>query len=167
MRGVGGVRKSIHQNWLAKGLGLEFVEILREFRKRFRRKRPALFKSGPWHFHLDNTPVHNSILVADYFTKMGIKTVPHPPYSTDLAPCDFCLFPKLRGYRYETIEKMKEAVMKVIETLTRGLQWGFPEVVGTVQQVHCRRRRLLWRGQQFYVCTINKSAHTKKIWKLI
>ena len=50
---------------------------------------------------------------------MGIKTVPHPPYSPDLAPCDFCLFPKLTGYRYETIEEMKEAVMKVIDTLTQ------------------------------------------------
>ena len=47
MRGVGGVKKSIHKSWLAKGLGLNYyVEVLREFRQRFRRKRPALFKSG-------------------------------------------------------------------------------------------------------------------------
>ena len=52
-------------------------------------------------------------------TKMGIKTVPHSPYSLDLAPCDFWLFPKLRGCRYETIEEMKEAVTKVIDTLTQ------------------------------------------------
>ena len=50
---------------------------------------------------------------------MGIKTIHHPPYSLDLAPCDFCLFAKLRGYRYETIEEMKEAVTKVIDTLTQ------------------------------------------------
>ena len=54
---------------------------------------------------------------------MGIKIVPQPPYSPDLAPCDFCLFPKvkekLRGCRYETIEEMKEAVTKVIDTLTQ------------------------------------------------
>ena len=50
---------------------------------------------------------------------MGIKTVPHPPYNPDLAPCDFWLFPKLRGCRYETIEEMKEAVTKVIHTLTQ------------------------------------------------
>ena len=50
---------------------------------------------------------------------MGIKTVPHRPYSRDLAPCDFWLFPKLRGCHYETIEEMKEAVMKVIDTLTQ------------------------------------------------
>ena len=49
---------------------------------------------------------------------MGIKTVPQPPYSPELAPCDFWLFPKLRGSRYETIEEMNEAVMKVIDMLT-------------------------------------------------
>ena len=50
---------------------------------------------------------------------MGIKTVPHPPYSPDLALCDFWLFPKLRGCCYETIEEMKEAVTMVINTLTQ------------------------------------------------
>ena len=49
---------------------------------------------------------------------MGIKTVTHPLYSVDIASCDFCLFPKLRGC-YETIEEMKEAVTKVIHTLTQ------------------------------------------------
>ena len=50
---------------------------------------------------------------------MGIKTLPQPPNSPDLAPCDFWLFPKLRGYRYETTEEMKEAVTAVIDTLTQ------------------------------------------------
>ena len=50
---------------------------------------------------------------------MGIKTVPYPSYRPDLAPCDFWLFPYLRGYRYETIEEMKEVVTKVIDTLTQ------------------------------------------------
>ena len=48
---------------------------------------------------------------------MDIKTVPQPPYSTDLVPCVFCLFPKLRSCRYETIEEIKEAVTKVIDML--------------------------------------------------
>ena len=106
MRGVGGVSKSIHQSWLAKGLELGFHSS-------------ALIKSGQWHFYQDNAPVHNSILITDYLSKMGIKTVPQPPYSPDFAPCDFWLFPKLRGCRYETTEEMKEAVMKVIDTLTQ------------------------------------------------
>ena len=110
------------QHWVPTGQTVNkeyYVEVLREFRKRFHRKRPALFKSGQWHFHQDNAPVHNFILVTDYLSKIGIKTVPHPSYSPNLAPCDFWLFPKLRGCHYETIEEMKEAVTKVIDTLTQ------------------------------------------------
>ena len=160
----------IYMHWVPTGQTVNkeyYVEVLREFRKRFLGKRSALFKLGQWHFHQDNAPVHNSILVPDYLTKMGIKTVPHRPYYPDFAPCDFWLFSKLKeklkGCGYETIKKMKESVTKVIDTLT----WGLPEVVGTVQQVHCSRRRLLLRGLEFHVCTINKSAHTKNVWKPI
>ena len=39
----------------------------------------------------------------DYLTKMGIKTVAQLPYSLDLAPCDFWLFPKLRGTIYQPL----------------------------------------------------------------
>ena len=99
-----------------------YAEVFREFRKRFPRKRPALFKSGQWYFHLDNAPVTNSILVTDYLTKMRIKILPQPLYNPDFAPCGFLLYPKfkekLKDCRYETIEEMKEAVTKVIDTLT-------------------------------------------------
>ena len=50
---------------------------------------------------------------------MGIETVLRPSYSPGLAPCDFWLFPKQSSCRYETIEEMKEAVTKVIDTLTQ------------------------------------------------
>ena len=116
----------IYMHWVPTGKTVNkeyYVEGLRKFSKRFRRKRPALLKSGLWHFQYDNAPVHNSILVKDYLIKMGNKTVAHPPYSPDLAPCDFWFFPKLkeklRGCRYERIEEMKEAVRKVIDTLTQ------------------------------------------------
>ena len=81
MRGVGGVRKSIHQSWLAKQLGLGlrlqcwgFKGVQGEIPS----EKPALFKSGQRYFHQDNTPVHNFILVTDYLTKMSIKTVSLP-----------------------------------------------------------------------------------------
>ena len=116
----------IYMHWVSTGQTVNkeyYVKVLREFRKRFLGKRLALFKSGQWNFHQDNTPVHNSILVTDYLTKIGIKTVPHTRYAWDLPPCDIWLFPKLKENlevcRYETIEEMKEAVMKVIDALTQ------------------------------------------------
>ena len=116
----------IYMHWVPTGQTVNkeyYVKVLREFRMRFGQKKLALFKSGQWHFHQDNAPIHNSILATDYLNKMGIKTVPQSPYSPDLAPCDFWLFPKLKeklwGCRYEAIEEMKGAVTKVIDSLTQ------------------------------------------------
>ncbi|VEN45832.1 unnamed protein product [Callosobruchus maculatus] len=62
---------------------------------------------GAAKFH-DNAPAHTSLLVREYLAKNNTVMVPQPPYSPDLAPCDFFLFPKLKrpmkGRRYATIE---------------------------------------------------------------
>ena len=61
---------------------------------------------------------------------MGVKTVPQPSYSPDLSLCDFWLFLKLRGRRYETIWDMKEAVTKVIDTQTQeDFHWAFQKLL--------------------------------------
>ena len=117
-RGVGGVRKSIHQSWLAKRLGLlcwGFKGVQEEILS----EEVSTLQIGSVHFQQDNTPVHNSILITDYLTKMGINIVPQLPYCPDIAPYDFWLFPKLKGCRYERIEEMKEAVTKLIDMLTQ------------------------------------------------
>ena len=103
---------------------------------------------------------------------MGNKTVPHPPYSPDLAPSDFRLFPKLkenlRGYRYETIEEMKEAVTKVTDTLTQeDFHRAFQKLLERYNKCIVAGGDFFKRVLEFHVCTINKSAFTKKVWKLI
>ena len=74
---------------------------------------------------------------------MGIKTVLHPPFSPDLVPCDFWLFSKLRGCRYETIE-MKEAVTKVIDTLTQ------EDFHGTFQKLLERYNKCIAAGGDYF-----------------
>ena len=114
MRSVGGVRKSEHQSWFAKGLELGLLCWgFKGVQEEIPMEEASTLQIGSVVF----PPVHNSILVTDCLTKMGIKTVPQPPYSQDFAPCDFCLFPKLRGCHYETTEETKEAGTKVIDTL--------------------------------------------------
>ena len=80
---------------------------------------------------------------------MGIKTVPQPPYSPEIAPCDFWLFPKLRGCRYETIEEMKEAVRKVIDTLTQ------EDFHGALQKLLERYNKCIAAGGDYF--EVNKS----------
>ena len=75
---------------------------------------------------------------------MGIKTICHPPYSPDIAPCDFCLFPKLQGCQYERIEEMKEDVMKVIDTLTQ------EDFHGTFQKLLERYNKCIAAGGDYF-----------------
>ena len=75
---------------------------------------------------------------------MGIKTVPHPSYSPDLAPYVFCLFPKLRGCRYETTEEMKENVTKVIDTLTQ------EDFHGAFQKLLERDNKCIEAGRDYF-----------------
>ena len=99
-----------------------YIEVLREFRKRFRRKRPALFKSGQWHFQQDNAAVYNSILVTDNLTKMGIRQFLTLPIVHTFLPVTFGYSlssrRKIEAVVYKTIEDMKEAVTKDIGTLS-------------------------------------------------
>ena len=59
---------------------------------------------------------------------------------------------------------MKEAVMKVIDTLT---QEDFQKLLEWYNKCIAAGGDYFEGGLEFHVCTINKSAHTKKVWKLI
>ena len=114
---------------------------------RFLRKWLALFKSGQWHFHQEQytspqlLPCHR-IFDQRWASKQFLTL----PIVQTLLPVTFGYSLSSEAVRYETIEEMKEAFTKVIDTAhTRGFLWSLPEVVGTVQQMHCSRRRLLRR----------------------
>ena len=75
---------------------------------------------------------------------MGIKTLPQPLYSRDLVPCDFWLFPKLRGCRYETSEEKKEAVAKVIDMFTQ------EDFYGAFQKLLERHNKCITAGGDYF-----------------
>ena len=142
MRGVGGVRKSIHQNWLAKGLGLRL--LCWGFK--------GVQEEIPWE-EASTLQIGSVAFPAGQYTSPQLHPsrrlfdqAPQPPYSPYLAPGDFWLFPKLRGCRYETIEEMRGYDEGHWHAYTRGLPLGLPGVVETVEQAHCSRRRLLRKG---------------------
>jgi len=45
------------------------------------------------HYH-DNAPAHTALRIRQFLTCQGMTLVPHPPYSSDLAPADFFCFPE-------------------------------------------------------------------------
>jgi histone-lysine N-methyltransferase SETMAR len=50
-----------------------------------------------WFFHHDNSPAHRCKVCTEYLPSTGLKVLEHPPYSPDLAPCDFALFPYVKN----------------------------------------------------------------------
>ena len=68
--------------------------VLKKQKKYYQKQRPA---TGFKHVRLlhDNAPAHTSAKVNEFFEERKSNCFASPPYSPDLAPCDFFLFPKL------------------------------------------------------------------------
>ena len=83
-----------------------------------RLKNPKLWAKNFWFLHHDNAPSHTALVLRDHFVKNSTHIVPQPPYSPDLTPCDFWLFPKLkrplRGTRFESIDEIKAESKKAL-----------------------------------------------------
>jgi hypothetical protein len=73
-----------------------YKEIFRRLRNSTRHKRPELWRRKNWLMLHDNAPAHHSMLVQEELAKQQVTVLPHPPYSPDLAPCDFFFFPRLK-----------------------------------------------------------------------
>lgn len=99
-----------------------YIDALKEMNHKLSRKRPG--KRG-WNFrlHHDNARVHTSKATMEFLTSKGVEVVPHPPYSPDLAPCDFWFFPNLKknlgGTAYTTDSEVKQAVGRVFRTMSK------------------------------------------------
>ena len=162
MRGVGGVRKSEHQSWLAKGLGLLCCGF-KGVQEEIPREEASTLQIGSVAFppgQCTSPQLHPCQWLFDQDGHGDSSSA-----SLESRSCYrwFLVIPKAQRLSLWDQRGCDEGHW---HAHTRGLQWGLPEV-GMVQEVHCSRRRLPWRRLEFHVCTINKSAHTKKVWKLI
>ena len=107
-----------------------YRDVLRRLHVNVRRRRPKLWRVQTWLLHHDNAPSHTSVLTQQFLVKNKIAIIPHPPYSPDLAPCDFFLFPKmilkLKGRRFDTIEEIQAESQRMLDTLIeKDLQEAF------------------------------------------
>ena len=95
-----------------------YLEVLRRLRESVRWKRPEIWRDGDRILHHDNAPAHTSHLVQLFLAKHSTAQLQQPPYSPDLAPCDFFLFPRLKkvlkGHRFEATEDIKRNSTKTL-----------------------------------------------------
>lgn len=109
----------VHSEFLPEGQSVNaeyYLSVLK-------RLREDLWDNKSWFLHHDNAPAHTSRLVRDYLTKNNVNIVPQAPYSPDMAPCDFFLFPKLklplRGKHFQSIEVIKENSKKELKAIPK------------------------------------------------
>ena len=99
------------------------VEVLKRLRDAVRRKRPRFWLGGDWLLHHDNAPALSSNLVQQFLAKQKIVQLRQPPYSPDIAPCDFWMFPKLKmalnGKRFDDIETVQSNATRELKAIPK------------------------------------------------
>ena len=172
MRGVGGVRKSLHQSWLAKGLGLGLGLLCWGF-KGLQEEIPS------------GRGQHSSNRASDISTRTMHQSTT-PSLSQTIWPrwasTQFLSLPRVQTLLPVTFTYSLSSEAVVMRQLRRWKRLWRRSLTCSHKRTSMRpsrscwndttsalqpQRRLLWRGLEFHVCTINKSAHTKKVWKII
>ncbi len=92
-----------------------FVPLLQCVRTSIWIRRPEAWENREEYLlYMDNVPAHNSTPTCDYLASVSWNTMKHPPYSPDLSPEDFFLFPKLkkspRGIDFGSVEALTVAI---------------------------------------------------------
>jgi hypothetical protein len=118
------IKGVIMTEWIPQGQTVNqhyYLQVLTTLRERVRRKRPELWENDSWILHRDNALAHSALSVKQFLAKNRTQMLQHPPYSPNLAPCDFCLFPKLKnalkGTHFESVEAVKTKATEVLKTL--------------------------------------------------
>jgi len=99
-----------------------YCEVLRRLCEKVQRHHPQLWREETWLLHHENAPAHTAVLTQQFLAANKVPVIPYSPYSPDLAPCDFFVFPKmkfkLKGRWFDTIEDIQAETQKVLDTLT-------------------------------------------------
>jgi histone-lysine N-methyltransferase SETMAR len=115
--------KIVHFEILEQGRTVNqhcYLEILARLREAVRRRRPELWPHA-WILHDENSHAHDALAVREFLAKKFIMKLDHPPYSSDLAPCDFWLFPKLKtalnSYRFSDITYIQGHATTILQRI--------------------------------------------------
>jgi len=114
----------IHKEFVPAGQTVNsafYEEVLKRLLQGIHRFRPELRRTGQWMLLHDNAPAHCAIRVHQFLAQRGEPVLDHPPYSPDLAPADFFLFPRLKsimkGARFADVAAIQEHVTAILRSI--------------------------------------------------
>jgi len=141
----------VHYEFLPQGRTVNkeyYLEVMQRLHEAVRKKRPVTWQENRWMLQHDNAPSHSLFLVRDFLAKRATTVIPQPPYSPDLAPADFFLFPKLKstlkGRRFESIEAIKTNLLAHLRRIPKK---AFQECFRTLKK--CWQWCIQSRGEYF------------------
>ncbi|CAK9803903.1 Mariner Mos1 transposase [Anthophora plagiata] len=103
--------------------GEYYLGVMERLWKRIVRVRPEYRMPASWFLLHDNAPSHKTVAVGEFLAQKQVCVLQHPPYSPDLSPCDYFLFPKLKpamkGTFYDSVTQVQGAVTRVIAAISQ------------------------------------------------
>ncbi|UYV68864.1 hypothetical protein LAZ67_6001339 [Cordylochernes scorpioides] len=116
------IRGIVHCEFLPQGQTVNsafYLEVLRRLKRRIARVRTDIKNTVK--LHHDNATSHTAFIITNFLARSNTPVIPHPPYSPDLAPCDFFLFPRLKremkGKHWETVENIQHHVTTFLRSI--------------------------------------------------
>jgi hypothetical protein len=117
---------TVHQKFVRPGQTVNqhyYLEVFKRLREQVRRKHPEQWQNQDWLLHQANAPAHTALSVQRILASKNMAVVLYPPYSPDLAPCDFFLFPrmksKLKGRRFQDVTEIQEQSLTVLHAIPK------------------------------------------------
>ena len=99
--------------------------VMERLLNRIRHVRPGMCESGDWFLLHDNAPSHNTTIINQFLVQRKVIVLDHPPYSPDLVPADYFLFPKvkshLKGRPFDLISDIQTAVTSTLNTIAKDI----------------------------------------------
>ena len=116
-------RVIVHKEFVTSGQTVNhtfYKDVLERLPKRIQRVQRDI--ADDWVLHHDNAPAHTALSFREFLAEKNIPVLPHPPYSPDLAPCDFFLFSKLtlklKGHHFGAMGNIHKIETDKLHTLT-------------------------------------------------
>jgi transposase len=141
----------VHYEFLPQGRTVNkeyYLEVMQRLREAIRKKRPDAWRENRWMLQHNIAPSHSSFLVRNFLAKHATTVLAQPPYSPDLAPADFVLFPKLKstlnGRRFESVEAIKTNSLAHLRCIPKT---AFQECFRTLKK--CWQQCIQSRGEYF------------------
>ncbi|GFV44532.1 mariner mos1 transposase [Trichonephila clavipes] len=143
------IRGIVHCEFVPQGQTVNsafYLEVIRRLKRRIARVRADIKETVK--LHRDNATSHTAFIITNFLARSNTPVILHPPYSPDLAPCDFFLLGRLKremkGKHWETVENFQLYVTTFLRVIP------VEEFQGAFEAWQIRLRKYIDAGGMYF-----------------